>query len=102
MLVKLHICLRCSKLDGSAITADEFAQIVPPSEYAVDGLGEEERSVNLVGCSVDIDRFKGRGASERFFEAAREEVERFASYLSALDAASYESFRLGGISSDLL
>ena len=102
MLAKLQICLRCSKHDGSAITAEEFARVASASTYTVDGLGEEERSVNLVGCSVDIDAFKGRKASERFFGAIGGEVERFATFLNSLDAASFEAFRLGGVNSNLL
>jgi hypothetical protein len=102
MLVKLSLCLRCFRLDGGAIGTDEFSRVVPASAYPVDGCGEDERSVNLIGCSLSIDSFKGRGASQRFAEAARAEVEGFASFLSSIDAAPFEAFLAGGSAADLL
>lgn len=102
MLLEVQVCLRCFKNDGTAINADEYALIGPTGSFAVDGLGEEERSVNLTGCSLKLDSYKGRGASERFFEAIRTEIDRFTSFLASLDEASFKKFLAQGIKADLL
>lgn len=102
MLVEVQVWLRSFKHDGSPVTGDEYALLGPTGSYAVEGLGEEERSVNLIGCSLKLDSFKGRAASERFWEAARTGIDSFALFLNSIDDGSFKSFLARGINSDLL
>jgi hypothetical protein len=102
MLLEIRVCWRCFKIDGSAITESEYSQIGPTNAFVVGGIGEEERSVNLIGCALKLDAFKGRQPSERFFEAIGVELERFTSFLASMDEKQFQSFKALGIKSDLL
>src|SRR6185436_12338409 len=102
MLLAIQFALRCFKSDGSAITSAEFSQIGSTNNYLVEGLDEEERSVNLIACALTLDSFKGRGASGRFFDTIRGEIDKFTAFLSSINPASFRSFAAIGIQSDLL
>ena len=100
MLLAVQLLFRSVKNDGSAITAQELSLIGSPIPYSVDGLGEEERSANF-GTTVSLDSFKGRGASDRFFDATNIEIDKFCVFLSGLNQDSFQSFIGLGVKCDI-
>jgi hypothetical protein len=102
MLLGFQVSLRSFHEDGNAITEADYSQIGARGSFTVVGLGEEEHAVIISGVALSLDDFKGRGASERFYKAIDTEVERFASFLSALDPNAFRSLQDRRITSDLL
>lgn len=102
MLLEIQISLRCFKNDGAAITGSEFIRLGLPGPYSVSGLDVEEQAATLIGCSLKLDSFKGRGASQRFFQAIQVDVDQFATFLASVDEGSFKSFLATGVKADLL
>jgi hypothetical protein len=101
MLLEIRLYFRCFKVDGAAITEREMSLLSMSNPYAVDGLGEEQRSVNI-GTSLQRAAFKGRGVSDRFYQALGDESDRFIVFLASVNQASFQSFVALGIKCDLL
>jgi hypothetical protein len=102
MLLDVSLVLRLSKRDGSAISQVELARLGLSGPFAAEGLGEEERSVNITALSLALDSFHGPKPSEKFFDAIEGELKAFDDFLSSIDEQDFLLFLEADIDADLL
>lgn len=103
MLLSMKIILRAMANDGRAILSEEFEQWIPVSQFNAipEGLGIEERSVNLNLMDLHIDSFKGKKATEAFYGAIDKGVRDLTARLSQVTESTFLLARDAGVTFDI-